>query len=220
MKTSVGFEKWFHRAEDESFPVVFPDGCRDVLIVRRKGEPAKVVFTEFDHRPRRAALTAGTEITGYRLRPGACIEPDALDALALEPEAAAIILTRALAVAAEIDEAIMALTKPHASLRRVSADLGVSPRTLQRRFRHLALPGPDYWRLLARARRAVAMLALPASLADIAGECGYSDQAHMTREFARWFGATPHGVRRNKHLFRLLSQPALGNWIGEQISTR
>jgi AraC-like DNA-binding protein len=64
------------------------------------------------------------------------------------------------------------------------------------------------------------MLSLPVTLAEIACDCGYSDQAHMTREFVRWFGKTPTWLCRDVRLLDLLNQPALDNWTGEHISTR
>ena len=42
----------------------------------------------------------------------------------------------------------------------------------------------------------------------------------MTRAFARWFGHTPGGLRRQANLLEVVGQPALGNWTGEQISTK
>lgn len=97
-----------------------------------------------------------------------------------------------------MDAAILALTLPGASPERVARDLGVSARTLQRRFVQSGLPSPEFWRLLARARRAAGLLATAAPLAGIACDCGYSDQAHMTRDFARWFGTSPAQLRRDK----------------------
>ncbi len=220
MKPNAAFQKWHHHEESGELFTVFPDGCRDVLIDRRKGEPDRIFLTEYDLRPRHVALPCGTEITGYRLRPGAVIGQEVLDAIARTPSAAASILADTVGAPDELDEAIVALTLPGATMQAVSGNLGVSLRTMQRRFRDLALPPPDYWRLLGRVRRALAMLPLPVTLAEIACDCGFSDQAHMTREFARWLGKTPTWLRRDTSLRDLLCQPALGNWTGEHISTR
>ncbi|MCV0349614.1 MAG: helix-turn-helix domain-containing protein [Nitratireductor sp.] len=96
-----------------------------------------------------------------------------------------------------------------------------SERTLQRRFKHLSLPTPAFWRQLGRARRAVQALPCRVPLAEIAAHYGYSDQAHMTREFVRWFGWTPVQLRRNPAAIADLAQPGLGNWsleIGLEIA--
>ena len=189
-------------------------------MVRKRGAAPSVVLTQFDLRPRTVSLAAGTEITGYRLRPGAVVDKTALRAIALEPEKTPAILAEIVARPSDLEEVIAALAQPASGLRAISGNLGLSVRTMQRRFRTAALPPPDFWRLLARARRAVSLLQSTASLADIASDCGYSDQAHMTREALRWFRQSPARIRRDALLYDLLSQPGLGNWTGEQISTR
>ena len=115
---------------------------------------------------------------------------------------------------------IDALAEPEASTRKVAKLAGVSERTLQRRFKRDQLPSPDFWRLLGRVRRAAQALADEIPLAQLADIFGYSDQAHMTREFVRWFRATPTQIRQNPDLLKQICQPGLGNWTGEQISTR
>lgn len=200
--------------------MVFPDGCRDVLIIRRPDGPDEIALTEFDFRPRTAALRPGAEITGYRLRPGAVVSPRALEAIAANHDRAETILGDECGGGSDLDDAIAALAAPGATVESVSQGLGVSIRTMQRHFLARNLPPPDFWRLLARARRAAGMLPFAAPLAEIASECGFSDQAHMTRDLVRWFGLTPAQLRRNAPVLDLLRQPALGNWTGEQISTR
>jgi hypothetical protein len=64
---------------------VYPDGCRDVLILRRLGARPAVCLTPFDLRPRLVALTAGRALLGLRLRPGAAISARALQAIDAPP---------------------------------------------------------------------------------------------------------------------------------------
>ena len=109
---------------------------------------------------------------------------------------------------------LRALTLPGTTVADTARDLGVSLRSLQRLFHGLDLPPPEYWRLLSRARRAAAELAGPMPLAAIAADCGFSDQAHLTRETLRWFGQTPRQMQRDGATLSLLAQPALGNWSG------
>ena len=47
---------------------------------------------------------------------------------------------------------------------------------------------------LAGFRGATVGLSLAPSLAACAADHGFSDQAHMTREFQRWWGRTPSAV--------------------------
>jgi AraC-like DNA-binding protein len=224
MYHTAPFQIWHHRTDTAECAPVYPDGCRDVLIVREKGVPAKIVLTELDLRPRVAELAAGTEITGFRLRPGSLVGQRVLAELQLDCGRAEEVLGNELAsgtaAGKAADEIILALVAPGASVESVAADLGVSRRTLQRQVKVLGLPAPDYWRLLARARRAAGLLTSGLPLGEIAFLCGFSDQAHMTREFRRWFGRTPAELKMRPDLLVLLCQPALGNWTGEQISMR
>lgn len=225
----AAFLAWQHLATAPERTPVLPDGCRDVLVLHRAGAAPQVMLTAFDLCPRIAELAAGTLIEGFRLRPGAGIAPQVLAEIARDAErgsgdGAAEILGNALAGlegrGGDVGTAIRLLAGPGESLASVARGLGLSPRSLQRRFREQGLPPPDQWRLLGRARRAAGQLAGAAPLAEIAAECGFADQAHMTRELARWFGASPERLRRDRALLELACQPALGNWTGEQISTR
>lgn len=220
--TAAGrYHSWRFRAEAPERHIVFPDGCRDVLLIRGpEGGAPRVRLTAFDLRPRPVLLPAGTEIAGYRLRPGAAPAPRLLAEIAADPGRAGAILAEGAGAWGELDDAIAALTAPGATVRAVSRALGVSARTMQRHFVARGLPPPEYWRLLARARRAAAALAGPGPLAEVAVECGFSDQAHMTRDCVRWFGIPPARLRADPATRGILAQPALGNWTGEQSSTR
>lgn len=173
-----------------------------------------------DVAPRLAVLPEGTFLRGWRLRPGAAPTRETIAAVAHNPDAAADILRAAHSRPGEIEEAAAAFAAPGASVASVVRGLGVSARTAQRRFRELGLIAPEQWRLLGRARRAAAALTTPAPLAEIADACGYADQAHLTRDFSRWFGFPPGRARKDGALLDLLIQPGLGAWTGEQISTR
>lgn len=214
------FQAWAHDAPRDTLAPVYPDGCRDVLILRRPGRRAEVRLTSFDLCPRLAALPAGTTVQGYRLRPGAQIAAGSLRAIEAAPDQAGAIIRNDLALSGDADHAIRALCSPGAGAAAVAGDLGLSLRSLQRLLHRLDLPPPDYWRLLARARRAARHLGGPSPLAAIAADCGFSDQAHMTRELLRWFGKAPRQLQRDGATLALLGQPALGNWTDEQSSTR
>lgn len=229
MPEGADFLAWRHVAAGTERAPVLPDGCRDVLVLHVPGAAPRVLLTGLDLGPRIAVLAAGTRIDGYRLRPGAAIGPAELATIARDAvlgpgDGAAEVLGNALARRAaradDVDTAIRLLAGPDATLASAAGSLGLSPRSLQRRFRARGLPPPDLWRLLGRVRRAAGRLDEDASLAGIAGDCGFADQAHMTREFRRWFGASPERLRRDRALLELARQPALGNWTGEQISTR
>lgn len=206
------FQIWTHDVPEATRTTVFPDGCRDVLIIRQPGARPQVRLTRFDLRPRTAALMAGSALQGFRLRPGAGLSAQSLEAIAAAPDRAEAVIRSDLVLSEDADYAIRALGLPEATVTGTARDLGLSLRSLQRLFRALDLPPPDYWRLLSRARRAAAQLAAPVPLAAIAADCGFSDQAHLTRETLRWFGQTPRQIRHDAARLALLGQPALGNW--------
>lgn len=224
MIRTVPFQTWHHFTENDERAPVYPDGCRDVLIVRERGRRETVVLTELDLRVRVAKLAAGTEISGYRLRPGAIIGAGALAEIARDCDQAEEVLGNALmqreGASEPAEEILLALVAPGGSVERVASDLGVSKRTLQRQLKALGLPAPDYWRLLARARRAAGRLITGQCLSDIAILSGYSDQAHFTRDIRHWFGKTPSALKARPDLLEQIAQPALGNWTGEHISMR
>lgn len=214
------FHRWDHHSSRAERHLVLPDGCRDVLILRRPGAEEEVTLTDFDLCPRAVTTSPSVRMTGYRLRPGALLCRDALAAIAANPDQAGAIIADVCGAPGDLEYVISALSAPGATIPAVARTAGVSIRTLQRQFRTKGLPPPDFWRLLARARRAAVMLAGPDPLAEIACTCRFSDQAHMNREFARWFGVSPARLRADPATLDLLAQPALGAWTGEQISTR
>ena len=213
---STCVHRWTYAVAAEEVSVVLPDGCVDLVVLSsgRTGRKGLHV-TDWEVAPRLVRLDAGTCLTGYRLQHGTTLdlakfEIADLDSSYLETEIEA--LTRH---DQEVSEIIDALCVTGNSVHRLARQQGVSERTLQRRFRDPSLPTPAFLRQLGRARRTVQALPCRVPLAEIAARYGYSDQAHMTREFVRWFGWTPAQLRRNPVAITDLAQPGLGNWSGE-----
>ena len=89
--------------------------------------------------------------------------------------------------------AIIASSTP-AGLNRAT---GLGPRYLQRWFdRHVGMPPKRYFSLM-RFQRAFEQLPTADSLADQAAEHGFSDQAHMAREFRRLARVTATKARKS-----------------------
>jgi AraC-like DNA-binding protein len=215
------FVYWEHKAEFDEETVVVPDGCRDILLKAPPLAAASVVATDWDNCARTVQLTAGQQLCGFRLCPG--LSPDALDVSELRANKSDIAgyINQLAGLSQERIELIDQLSNPHVSIEGVAKAAGVCVRTLQRELKRHKLPRSDYWRLLARARRAVSVMQKEnVSLTELALICGYSDQAHMTRDFRRWFGVTPVAMRQNLMLLSEVLQPGLGNWTTEQISIR
>lgn len=84
-------------------------------------------------------------------------------------------------------------------IARLAADLGVTERTLQRRFRdHLGI-NPKHAARLVRIERLTEALDRESSvsqrpLAALALSSGYADQSHMTNEVGRVLGVTPKAL--------------------------
>lgn len=77
------------------------------------------------------------------------------------------------------------------TLEELAAEVGLSPYHLIRAFRkHAGLPPHAYLKQL-RIIRAQGLLRSDTSIADVALATGFSDQAHLTREFRRSLGLTP-----------------------------
>jgi AraC-like DNA-binding protein len=75
-------------------------------------------------------------------------------------------------------------------------ELRCSRRHLSSRFKETVGVGPKAFARLVRFDRAQHLLRDPsAGLADVAAACGYSDQAHLTREVRAFSGVTPTAFR-------------------------
>ncbi|MEN9397771.1 MAG: hypothetical protein RLZ81_2301 [Pseudomonadota bacterium] len=77
------------------------------------------------------------------------------------------------------------------SLTELAAMTGLSKYQVLRRFEQAYGVTPHAWLLQQRAERARSLIGGGVSLAQAALDCGFADQSHMTRLFARHFGFTP-----------------------------
>lgn len=84
-------------------------------------------------------------------------------------------------------------------LPRMAAEVGLTPCLFARQFRK-SFGKPPYAyvieRRVARAEQLLALSSLP--IKEIAGCCGFTDQAHMTRLFSRTYGLPPAAYRREQ----------------------
>jgi AraC-like DNA-binding protein len=82
----------------------------------------------------------------------------------------------------------------NARVTKLADEVGWSRRHLEVRFRQQVGVAPKTYARLVRFRRAVLQLTdhgSKASLARVALECGYYDQAHFNRDFRVFAGCTP-----------------------------
>ena len=140
------YEKWEHRAVSDSDIVVLPDGCRDILIVEDAYSESNIELTDWDDRARTVCLTQGQQIIGFRLCPG--LSFDGVDLVEIKAnvnvnDIGDFIEDLAFANRESI-ALVQELTDHRASVRSVARQTGVSTRTLQRQFKRLGLPKPEY----------------------------------------------------------------------------
>jgi AraC-like DNA-binding protein len=83
------------------------------------------------------------------------------------------------------------------SLTELADEGHLSPFYLTRVFGKQLGVTPHGYLIQVRVEHARTLLASHKRLADIAAECGFSDQAHMTRLFKRQVGITPGRYRKN-----------------------
>lgn len=101
------------------------------------------------------------------------------------------------------DKAIMArsLLKDqkyeNVSMKEIARAVCISESELIRTFRRNFGISPNRWRMQLRANEVARVLRKSGSLADVSIDCGFSDQAHMSRTFKRVFGVTPGQFARN-----------------------
>lgn len=86
------------------------------------------------------------------------------------------------------------------SLSELSAVSGLSQSHFVRQFRRAAGLSPHQFIIKRRLERAKRLLELTnMSLVDVALECGFSHQEHLTNTFRRIVGTTPALFRRQLH---------------------
>lgn len=82
------------------------------------------------------------------------------------------------------------------AIERVVRELQTSERTLRRAFADEIGLAPKLFTRIVRFRRAAEGLRGATSLAALAADCGFSDHAHMTREFVALAGLAPSTLQR------------------------
>ena len=85
------------------------------------------------------------------------------------------------------------------SIGELAAVFGVSERHLRREFTRIVGLGPKEFRSVVRVTSALSWLLSKkdAELAELAAECGFSDQAHLTRAFQKFLGDSPRSISSN-----------------------
>ncbi|HEY3841176.1 MAG TPA: AraC family transcriptional regulator [Bryobacteraceae bacterium] len=95
-----------------------------------------------------------------------------------------------------VTEAVDANLSGDPSVSTLAKECGLSTSHFARAFRQSTGMAPHQWLIRRRIEFAKALLLGDRSLAEIAIACGFADQSHLTRHFARSEGSSPARWRR------------------------
>lgn len=204
-------DSWSHEVAADGQAIVLPDGCRDLILLERDGAAPQWFVSPLMAATEQVACHAGDRFSGFRFHPGAVFdESRLLNAVSGCPsDQVPALVAELVRVNPRMAEALDALARS-SGIAQARRALGVSERSLERLVQAGTGCPPSFWRGLARARQAAAALAGAEPLAAIAADCGYADQAHMTRAFRQWFGTSPGRFRASPQLLELVAQPGYG----------
>lgn len=206
-------EIWEYEGTTTSTTIVVPDGCRDLIGRSLRGQPRAWFITPVDECARTVATEACDSFFGFRLKPGTSVDRDKLlggtDAFAGDVDVIATRIRETCSISSNVDAALASLAFA-STVKEAAKQSGVSLRTLQRLLLRETGKRPQFWLQLARVRRAARNIASAKSLADFAHDSGFSDQAHMTRQFRRWYGVTPKQFAGNDDLQSSIHQSGYG----------
>ncbi len=186
------------------------------FVFREDGPGGRVVFSEpsLDHRRKGRAFVGW--IVGVKFKPNWSGSPSVDDPAIVACRDALARLVRegpsCFDILDTMDRTLLALSRqprhgsiaggapldtPHGRVRDLAHRVGRSVRTLQRRVRTSTGCPPKRFLAMQRFRRSVYEIAAGGDgLSAIASDLGFSDQAHLTREFRRHAGVTPGAFRQ------------------------
>ncbi|MEP3276552.1 MAG: helix-turn-helix domain-containing protein [Stappiaceae bacterium] len=218
-------DSWQLSTSTDQRALVIPDGCRDIIFSRQQNNAWQIYISPLAESVCRIPISAGTRKVGFRLQPGVVLNETKLRAeltrlsqdisrsvenQAAVPDGLADALEEWCALPPALAEAMGKLKEPMTTVSGVARHLGISVRRLQRLVKNGTGRSPVYWIQLARVRGAARSVASYPSLADLAGNHGYADQAHMTRAFRKWLDVTPSTLKQGSDRFIQLHQSGYG----------
>jgi len=200
---------WTAKPRSTTTSIVLPDGCRDLIVKTVAGEKPQWFVTSLYDQAKAVSLKGGSEMTGFRMKPGVRIEKSKL-LMSVQNQYNDIneISCRLFDFTRRkhsVTDALDCLVSDVGSVAHAAKLLGNSQRTLQRLLIKETGRSPSYWLMLARIRKAARAVAEPVPLAEIADRSGYADQSHMSREFRRWFDISPSALRNKPEYIHQLN---------------
>ncbi len=202
---------WEMKAECDDSALVIPDGCRDLIFKAGVGERPCWFMSDLERNTYEVPISKEDIFYGYRFKPGAMISEEklltTLKGMDLDRDNILSRLENFSTLDNALDEALVCLASGIESVAEAAQLLGVSPRTLQRLVQNATGQSPVFWLRLARVRRAGRDVKKANSLAEVAFDHGFSDQAHMSREFQSWLSISPAALQRGASQFDQLLEP-------------
>ncbi|MFD2205616.1 helix-turn-helix domain-containing protein [Kiloniella antarctica] len=198
---------WKLDAERDEKSLVIPDGCRDLIFKICPGKRPIWFLSDLEDSTYQVPIAKGDRFRGYRLKPGTNVQDQQLlqslnglwdDSKAMPALSGDDISSRLEAFTGlkrELDQALSCLASGVLNVDQAAKLLGVSVRTLHRHIRKETGKPPLFWIRLARIRKTGRALKCSRSLAEISYDYGFSDQAHMSREFQKWLSISPSALR-------------------------
>ncbi|MFI7697416.1 DUF6597 domain-containing transcriptional factor [Nonomuraea sp. NPDC049480] len=202
---------WHQVSETDSTHLVVPDACVDLI-----WGPGGLFVAGPDTGPAPTPMAAGDTFVGIRFKPGAVgdffgvplselrdqrVPLSALPGLPIDEacapqpkwrlEAMRAAVQSRLARSDSIEPATFATVealKAGRTVTEVAWDLGLSERQLHRRSVTAFGYAPKILQRIVRFQRALRMARAGVSLAEVAAEGGYSDQAHLSNDVKRLSG--------------------------------
>jgi AraC-like DNA-binding protein len=215
-------QKWQFASSEATQSVVLPDGCQDLIFYFDGTRHRKCFVSSLAASAYSVASTSPAQFVGYRLQPGARInEARLVSAMAHYDGVDTNLAFNAIDDFVRLDQGVTQALQALAAAPRVAAaarDCGLSVRSLERLLASATGRAPSFWKRLARVRQAANGLLSAESLAALAADHGYADQAHMQRDFKAWFGVTPLQFRRDVTLLRTVAELGYGERASASLS--
>ena len=216
---------WEVATKSQATSVVVPDGCRDLILFSQVGNKNRWFVTPLFDEMHKVVLSRGSMMIGFRMRPGIRVaEKKLLESMPEQGFDWNEIRDRLDTFTTRkdsVEEALNCLASDVKTVAQVAKEIGTVQRTLQRLLLRETGRSPVYWMMLARARKAARALSSSLCLVDIAELHGYADQAHMSREFKRWFNTSPSALRtRSGILHQVFDAGYDGTDTGVHISIK
>ena len=203
---------WTSYSKADSTSIIIPDGCRDLILMQKEGQRPHWFISPLFDQSKFLKVDHNIDFIGFRVKPGTVINEEKL-LLNVQKNQHNIddvenLINDFSTRKRSVIDAILCLSDDGTlSVNHASQRLGVNIRSLQRLVNKNTGRTPSYWFQLARVRRAGKALASETDFTGIAYTHGFSDHAHMCREFKRWFNLSPTEIHSRAEITQQLKIP-------------